>query len=290
MRPLLASLLTVPVVLVAQDKAPEPFHQRYKAEAPGMEKLLKERNAAEALARVEALIPAQKPVFDRSTPLAAQASTADFSSFMAAHSLAGKAALQAGHWEKSLDHFKQAESIAKENARETEAAFTPAIEGWTKAVEEGKKQLQEGAERRAELKGKAQLDEREQAELDNFKVYEQNVRMGPIQVAKLRAGIEALKGDAEGFAKIIEGVGKSLDEERGNLEKFKGDKAKYVAAVFNPGNMALRQNVNEKLDFLARLTVLDPKNAKVTREIDKLMGRPVAPEPKPTKGGKKKGK
>lgn len=290
MRRSMFALLALPAALVAQEAAPaETLTQRYKAVEAAANKALGERKAQEALAALEAFIPAQRPAFNKATPAQAQASTADYSTLMGAHSVAGKAALMAGDWEKSLAHFLEAEAVAQENAKETESTFTAVIENWQKAVDDGKKALAEGAARKGELKAKATLDDREKAELENFKVHENNVRSGPVIIAKIKGSIDGLKSDAEGFKKVIDGVKKSLDEEKGNLTKFKNDKAKYVAAVFNPQNMALRQNAAEKMDFLARLMVLDPKNAKVSREMDKLMGRPVAPEPK-AKGGKKKGK
>ncbi len=287
-RPLLALPALLAAPLAAQDKAPETLAQRFKATSPAVEKLMKERQAKEALAKAEALLPATKPAFDKSTPATGLASSAEYSALMAAYSLTGKAALMDGRWEEALVHFQKAEETAKENASETALALAPSIEGWKTAIANGKKALEEGSARRAELKAKANKDERETAELKNFEIFENNVRVGPIQLAKIQGSLDGLKSDSEGFAKAIDGIKKSLEEEQNNLTKFKNDKPKYVVAVFSPANMSLRGTTGDKLDFLARLVYLDPKNAKVQREIDKLMGKPVAEEKGASKGKSKK--
>lgn len=289
MRPSATLLLTLPALLMAQDKAPETIAQRFRVEAPALDKLLKERDGQAAMTKADALIPATPLVFDKSTPATGLASSAEFSALMAVYSYAGKAALMAGDWEKALQCFQKAEEIAKTNATETALALAPTLEGWRNAVATGKKMMEEGAARKAELKAKAQRDERDEQELKNFEIHENNIRMGPIQVAKIQGSLDGLKSDSEGFFKAIDGVQKSLTEEKENLTKFKGDKAKYVAAVYNPKNMALRQKDEDKLNFLVRLQFLDPKNQKVRGEMDRLMGRAPAVPVKAAKS-KKKGK
>lgn len=281
--------LTLPALLMAQDKAPETIAQRFRVEAPTLDKLLKERDGQGAMTKADALIPANPLVFDKSTPATGLASSSEFSALMAVYSYSGKAALIAGNWEKALLSFQKAEEIAKTNAAETALALAPTLDGWKNAVATGKQVMEEGAARKAELKAKAQRDERDEQELKNFEIHENNIRMGPIQVAKIQGSLDGLKSDSEGFFKAIDGVQKSLTEEKENLTKFKGDKAKYVAAVYNPKNMALRQKDEDKLNFLVRLQFLDPKNQKVQGEINRLMGRaPVVPVK--TVKSKKKGK
>lgn len=294
MRTTLVALLSIPAALVAQEATPaaETLTQRYKATEAAVNKLLSEHKAGEALAKVEAFIPAQKPAFDTSTAAAGQASYADYSTIFNAHNLAGKAALLAGEWEKGLAHFEQAQAVAQENISGSETLFAPVIANWQKAAEDGKKALTEGAARRGELKAKAALDDREKAELENFKIHENNVRMGPIAVAKIKGTIDGLRSDSDSLKSVIDSVKKSLDKEKEQLASFKGDKAKYVAAALTKKNLDSQKTLDDKLNFVSRLTVLDPKNTKATRELDKLMGRPVAPEAPAgkAKGGKKKAK
>lgn len=290
MRKTTTLLLTLPALLMAQDKAPETIAQRFKAESPSLDKLLNERDGAAALAKTQALIPAALPAFDKTSAATGLASSSELSALMAVHSYAGKAALLSGDWEKALDYFKKAEEIAKTNAAETALALAPTIETWKTAIANGKKEMETGAARKAELKAKAKRDEREEQELKNFEIHENNIRQGPLQVARIQGSLDGLKSDSEGFAKAIEGVQKSLAEEKENLTKFKGDKAKYVSAVYNPKNMALRQTKDDKLNFLVRLVFLDPKNTKVKAEIDRLMGKAPAVPAKTAAKGKKKGK
>lgn len=288
--PLRASLLlAVPALLAAQEKAPETVAQRFKNEKPVLDKLLKEREGMAALEKTLALVPVPLPGFDKGSPAIGLASSSEFSALMAIHSYAGKAALMAGDWEKALELFKKAEEIAKINASETALALAPTIETWTTAVAQGKKAMEEGAGRKATLKAQAKRDEREEQELKNIEIHETNIRQGPIQLARIQGSLEGLKSDSEGFAKAIDGVQKSILEEKDNLAKFKGDKAKYVTAVYSVKNLAIRQTDDDKLNFLVRLKFLDPKNAKVQKEMDRLMGKTPATPATPIKA-KKKGK
>lgn len=278
--------------LVAQEPAPT-LSQRFKAESPAINQLLTSFESKEALAKAEALIPANKPEFDKSSPAKGLASSQEFGALMSVYTLAGKAAVTWGDWEKAVDYFRKAKAIAEENFTGTSAALAPAVEMWKKAESTGKTFLEEGAARRKELQEKASRSASEEVELKNFKTHEDNVTNGPKAVAQLQGIMDGLKDDASHFDGPVAGIEKSIKSEKEQIEspQFKGDKLKYVAAVMNPTNMASRATKADKISFVNRLLFLDPANKKSQKELRVLLGKeaPEAVKSPHSKGKKKKG-
>ena len=100
-------LLSTTVALVAQ--APQPsLGDRVKAERVVVEKLTASYEFAEAWKHAGALVPAEKPVFNKKDNQTLVRSCANFLDLAAAHRLALEAADTAGAWEQALDHAKAA--------------------------------------------------------------------------------------------------------------------------------------------------------------------------------------
>jgi hypothetical protein len=279
-------------VLAAQDQGPT-LSKRFKEESPAINQLLTSFEGKEALAKAETLIPANKPEFDKSSPAKGIASSQEFGALMNIYTLAGKAAVASGDWEKGVGYFRKAKEIAGENAAGAAVALAPAMEMWKKAESTGRSFLEEGAARRKELLEKATRTEAEEVELKNFKTHEDNVKNGPKAVKQLQDIIDGLKEDADHFERPISGVEDSIRSEKNQIEspQFKGDKIKYVNAVMNPTNLDTRVTKADKIGFVNRLLFLDPNNKKSLKQLDILLGK-AAPEPEkkaPSKGKKKKG-
>lgn len=286
--PALVSAYTV----AAQDQVPT-LSQRFKAESPAINQLLTSFEGKQALAKAEALIPANKPEFDKSTPAKGIVSSQEFGALMNIYTVAGKAAVASGDWEKAVGYFHKAKEIAVDNSTGTAAALAPAIETWKKAESAGKIFLEEGAARRKELLELATRSESEEVELKNFKTHEDNVKKGPMAVAQLRGTLDGLKEDADHFDGPISGIEKSIQAEKEQIEspQFKGDKVKYVNAVMNSTNLESRASKADKIGFVNRLLFLDPNNKKSLKQLDVLLGK-AAPGPvkkAPSKSKKKKG-
>ncbi|MBL0211935.1 MAG: hypothetical protein IPQ13_13650 [Holophagaceae bacterium] len=276
----------------AQDPAPT-LAQRFKAESPAINQLMADFDSKQALAKAEALIPVNKPAFDKSSPAKGIASSSEFGALMSVYTLAGKAAVMVGDWNKAVGYFNTAKEIAKENSIGTTEALAPAMEMWKKAESTGKTYLEEGAARRKELQEKAARSESEEVELKNFKTHEDNVRKGPTAVVQLQGILDGLKEDAEHFDGPISGIEKSIKAEKDQIDspQFKGDKIKYVNAVMNPTNLDTRTSKADKISFVNRLLFLDPANKKSMKQLDVLLGKaPAEPVKKaPAKSKKKKG-
>ncbi len=278
--------------VAAQDQA-ATLSQRFKAESPAINQLLTSFEDKQALAKAEALIPANKPEFDKSAPAKGIASSQEFGALMNIYTTAGKAAVASGDWEKAIGYFRKAKEIAVDNSTGTAAALAPAIEMWKKAESAGKTFLEEGAARQKELLELATRSESEEVELKNFKTHEDNVKKGPMAVAQLRGTLDGLKEDADRFDGPISGIEKSIQAEKEQIEspQFKGDKIKYVNAVMNPTNLSSRATKADKIGFVNRLLFLDPNNKKSLKQLDVLLGKAVPGPVKkaPSKSTKKKG-
>ncbi|MBI4911611.1 MAG: hypothetical protein HY823_02635 [Acidobacteria bacterium] len=295
-----ALCLTLPAALAAQAPAPS-LSQRYKAEFPGIEALLKEFKSKEALAKAEALIPGARPDYVKGDPRKSLESSQEFNSLMLAYSLAGRAALSSGDWAKARDYFGKAQAVARENhALTTEVVVNPLVETWKKAMEDSRKMLEENAARIKEAEAKAQKD-RTPADgetLNAATVWRNNLSNGGKTIQQLQEHAAGLKRDADAFTAPLEGLDKDLkaEEETIQSEKFKGDKAKYVTAVLNtPKNFELPSQA-DKVKLLYRLTFLDPANARALKSLQAAVEgkdvpvpeeKKVAPAPKKAPAKKK---
>lgn len=293
------AIILIPALVTAvaaQTQAPTTaptLSQRFKAESPGITQLLASFESKEALAKAEALIPANKPEFDNSSPAKGIASSQEFGTLMNIYTISGKAAVSSGDWEKGVGYFHKAKEIAAENAAGTAVALAPAMEMWRKAESTGKTFLEEGAVRQKELLEKASRSESEEVELKNFRTHEDNLKKGPLAVAQLKGMVDGLKEDADHFDGPISGIEKSIKAEKEQMDspQFKGDKIKYVNALMNPTNLAAQSTKADKIGFVNRLLFLDPSNKKALKQLDVLLGK-AAPEPEkpaPSKSKKKKG-
>ena len=281
--------------LAAQDQA-LTLTQRFKAESPAINQLMASFDGKQALAKAEAMMPTNKPEFDKSSPAKGLASSSEYGALMSIYTVAGKAAVTAGDWEKAVGYFRKAKEIAAENQVGAAVALAPAIEMWKKAESTGKTYIEEGAARRKELIEKASRSESEEVELKNFQTHEDNVKKGPMAVSQLQGIVDGLKEDAEHFDAPIAGIEKSIKAEKEQIDspQFKGDKIKYVKAVMNPSNLDTRATKADKIGFVNRLLFLDPNNKKSLNQMDILLGK-AAPQPEkpakkaPSKSKKKKG-
>ena len=103
--------------------------------------------------------------------------------------------------------------------------------------------------------------------------------------------IEAAKKDATRYDAVVKAMEDRLKAEETQIAEYKagkGDRAKWVdAIVSNPSYLTTSfPEKRARFEFLCRLALLDPTNAKVTNAIDVELGKipaPVIKHPKPTK-------
>ena len=275
----LLTLALAPAALIAQAPAPLAFSQQWKAQGPILEKLLKDFQPQEALDQAEALLPSVEPVFDKKDVNTVRASSFQFSDLARIYHFAGKAAIAAGRWEKGRDYFIKAKEVAQRDLVQTTQELTAAMDVWKEPVETAKKALQEGAARLAELGGKQPLTPQEDTELRNFQVQQQNVLNGEKLIRVFRKDLAYLKTESDAFPPMVEGVDKSLEAEKTEMDqelaskKYKGGKPAYLAAILNGKNLEIRASKQDKLYFLHRLEILcagTPQAEKVKAVIERV--------------------
>ena len=278
MRLIYSTLTLLPMALSAQAPAQAPapapaapsLDDQFKAQSSTINALLKSDPVA-ALVKVDALIPAQAPTFDKSNIKAAQDSINDYEALTDLYSLGANAAMATGQWEKARDYAVKAKSTAQatyDNALEPLTAFQDI---WKKAQADAQKDLDEEATLSKVEKPDAVQINRLQFLLKNDAIYKGNVAHGKQMVDAVDTSIKGLKAAPGNYDAAIADIDKHLKDEADYLEKVKGDKKVYADALLksagtNPDKAAA-------LAGLRRALVLDPGNKAIEHKIDVLTGK-----------------
>ena len=100
---LISLMLFSTVALVAQAPAAADLAQKFNAELPGITQMLKELKATEALAKMQGLVPAQRPAFNASSAQAIGQSLDNAQGLMSLYRLWANVYSEAGLWEKAVE-------------------------------------------------------------------------------------------------------------------------------------------------------------------------------------------
>ncbi|WP_306589900.1 hypothetical protein [Geothrix sp. 21YS21S-4] len=284
--------LLVPAALVAQAPAPAAsLGDRVKAERPIVEKLMADLKYPEAQKRAEALLPAEKPVFDKKDNQTMVQSAGLFMDLGQAYRLAVETADAAGAWEKALEYAKAAKAISAESYTSIKEPFTKTVAYYTQSGARAKQVLDENADRIKELKAKTNLDPGERQELDLALGVEKEVVESAKWVKFFQTYIDVTQRETEAYDPLVKVMEEKLKSEADQVEEYKagkGDKLKWVEAVVStPAYLEAQGDKAGKVRWLYRLSVLDPENKKVQKQLDlQISGKPAAAPAKPAKGKK----
>ncbi len=290
-------LLTALPALIGQAPAPAPapevpLAQRLITARPEIDKLLESFEPKEALTKAEALLPAQPPVWDKADGNAQYRSYLAFNDFSKAYFLAYRAALGAGQWEKALDYGKKAQACMVENAKNVEELFPKIVEGYQDRVKRNQAELKANESYIKELRAKANPDAGDKQQLDLVAGLERSIPEDEKWAKAFQGFIESVKKSADLYDPWVKAVEEKLKSEASQIEEYKagkGDKTKWVEAIIAHPTY-LSSNYPDKgarMDFLFRLSVLDPANEKVAHQIDVELGKAPATPVKAPKGKKK---
>ena len=144
-----------------------------------------------------------------------------------------------------------------------------------------KRTLDENVDFIKELKAKPNPDPGDQQQLDLIKGEEASIEKNLKNAELFGTFIETAKKEATYYAALQEQMTQQVDNERENLAtyKFKNDRVKWVEGIMSAKGY-LEKAAPEKVDrirYLYRLNVLDPKNVKVVRMIESETGVKVTP-------------
>ena len=283
--------LLLPALLAPAQDA--PLAQRLRTERPEVERLMEAFQAKEALAKAEALLPAQKPTWDNTDGNAQYRSYLALQDVAAAYYLASRAALAAGLWEKALDHAKGAQATVADNAAQAGLAFPKIAEIYEGRAKRGREMLVENDAYIKELRAKANPDAGDKQQLDLVAAEEKGIAENDKWAKTFQGFLDAAKKDASRYdpwVKALDDQLKAVEAQIAEYKGGKGDKVKWVEGIISSPTYLTTAypDKRERVAFLYRLAVLDPESAKVQRQIDIELGKIVAPPAKPAP--KKKGK
>ncbi len=155
MRPMLLMLFPA-VALVAQapaTQAPAPVDlvQRFNSELPGINQMLKELKPQEAMAKVQALIPAERPTFNASNAKSIIQSLDNAQGLMSLYRLYANVCSEAGQWEKAVEIHEKRAQAARATLADLEKAQAPITALWQKVTQESGDYVAKNAPRQQEL-------------------------------------------------------------------------------------------------------------------------------------------
>lgn len=294
MRTLLSALTLLPAALAAQapavqapPAAPAPapsLEDQFKAQSPAIE-ALRATDPAAALAKIEAIIPAVPPAFNRTDFGKAQDSMGEYDALTDMYSLAANCANGAGQWEKAKDYAEKAKANAQATYDNCVPPFTAFQDSWKKAQADSQKSLDEETALIHNQKPDAEQIKRMQFLQKNEGVFKSNVANAQKMVGAVDTRLKDLKDRVGDFDGPIKSIDAHLKDEADYLAKVKGDKHVYANALLT--SAAKNPDKAAALAGLRRALVVDPSNKAVAHKIDVMTGKAKDEPTKPVRRHKK---
>jgi len=192
MRPLPFMLVST-VALVAQAPTNVDLANRFNTALPGITQLLKELKSQEALSKVQALIPAERPPFDGSTPQGIGKSLDNAQGYISLCRLLANVTSEAGQWEKALEVQEKRAAAARAILADLDKAQAPIAEQWKNVVKDSGDFVAKNEGRVKEL----------DAKIAAFKAEYEELKSGKKKISKKEAdefnarGVQAQKEENE---------------------------------------------------------------------------------------------
>jgi len=221
-------LLFASVALVAQAPASADLLLRFNTELPIIDQMLKGLKTQEALARIQPLVPTERPAFDASTPQAIGKSLDNAQGLMSLYSLYANVVAEAGQWEKAIEIQETRAQAARATLADLDKAQAPIIALWKKVTQESGEYVTKSTARQQELQTslKALQDDiaavnSKQKKLDSKGLEELNARRakGPQDQQELDQILASLPVHKQNLANAPK-VSKLLDDHHKEVEKL----------------------------------------------------------------------
>lgn len=269
---LMPFMLFPAVALVAQAPANLDLAQRFNAELPGINQLLKELKSQDALVKVQGLIPAERPAFDASNPKAIGLSLDNTQGLMSLYRLYANVASETGQWEKALEIQEKRAQAARATMADLEKAQAPIDAQWKKAAQDSSDYVAKNEPRKKELEAKvaafkAEYDEIKTSkrklakkEADEFNARGTQAQQDELELAQIAAALPVHKQNLANAPKVtkllsdnrkeVEGMVKAADEA---VEKAK----KAVASQNDEITQFNTKQVMQKVKIVGRKNWVD---------------------------------
>lgn len=284
---LVLTLLSTPVLVAQAPAAPVSLGQRLAAERPEIKKLNDSFEYAQAQARAEALIPAAKPAFDKSSVNNLHTSTRTYADLCQVYFLAFQAADNNGQWEKGLEYLNKALETAKENVAAGKEGLTEQRDYYKKKADGYQELMNKNAEAIRLLKAKTKLEDYEEGTMATVKTWDKEKAEGEKWSQFFQYDLDLASRNVDDFQKFVDLQTKKINDQKADIDAYKGhpgDKEKWAEAVAtSKPYMDSFAEKGDKVAFLHRMKVLAPDSRKVQNALDVVLGRALPDKPTPAK-------
>ncbi|GLH74215.1 hypothetical protein GETHLI_27170 [Geothrix limicola] len=277
MRPMPFMLFSA-VALVAQAPANVDLAQRFNQELPGITQMLKELKAQEALTKVQALIPAERPVFDASSPKAIGQSLDNAQGLMSLYRLYANVAAEAGQWEKATEIHEKRAQAARATLADLDKAQAPIVAQWKKASEDSAAYIAKNTPRQQELQlflqtlkddvaaVNSKQKKLEAKEMDELKARIAQAPANEQELAQINAALPVHKQNLANAPKVTKTLGDNRKEVEGMIKSAD-------EAVTKAKKTVADQN-QEITDFNTQQTIKKVKVVGKKNWVDAVMRAP----------------
>jgi hypothetical protein len=266
MRPLPFVLFPV-VALVAQAPVTVDLVQRFNTELPGINQMLKELKPQEALVKVQALIPAERPAFDASNAKAIGQSLDNAQGLMSLYRLYANVCSEAGQWEKAEEVQEKRAQAARGTLADLDKAQAPISAQWKKVSQESGEYVAKNEPRKKELEAKITAF---QAEYDNIKATKR--KLAKKEADEFNARGAQIQQDEQELAQIAAAlpVHKQNLVNAPKVAKILGDNRKEVEGMIKAADEAVAKADKAVSDQKDEITQFNTQQ--VIRKV-KIVGR-----------------
>lgn len=269
---LMPFMLFPAMALVAQAPANVDLAQRFNAELPGINQLLKELKSQDALVKVQGLIPAERPAFDASNPKAIGQSLDNAQGLMSLYRLYANVASETGQWEKAVEIQEKRAQAARATLADLETAQAPLVAQWKKVTQESGEYAAKNEPRKKELEAKVAAFKAEYEEIkaskrklakkeaEEFNAKGTQAQQDELELAQIAAALPVHKQNLANAPKVtkllsdnrkeVEGMVKAADEA---VEKAK----KAVASQNDEITQFNTKQVMQKVKIVGRKNWVD---------------------------------
>ncbi|WP_306589986.1 hypothetical protein [Geothrix sp. 21YS21S-4] len=257
------------VALVAQAPANADLAQRFNSELPGLNQMLKELKAQEALVKVETLIPAQRPAFDASSSQAIGKSLDNAQGLMSLYRLHANIASEAGQWEKAIEIQERRARDARAILADLEKAQSPLAAQWKKATQDSTDYVAKNEARKLELEPKvnafkAEYDEIKagkkklsRKEADEFNARAAEIQNDEQELAQITAALPVHKQNLITAPKVTKLLNDNRKEVEGMIQAADEAVAKAKQAVSTQNDEITKFNTDQ---VLKKVKIVGKKN------------------------------
>ncbi|MBI1751309.1 MAG: hypothetical protein HY014_07940 [Acidobacteria bacterium] len=258
MRPL-TFLLVPAVTLVAQAPADQNLAQRFNTELPGINQLLKELKPQEALAKVQALIPAQRPPFNAATPKDIGQSLDNAQGLMSLYRLYANVTSESGQWEKALEIQEKRALAARATLTDLEKAQAPLATQWNDVAKSSSEFVAKNEPRQKELEAKVTAFKAEYEELkaskkklskkeaDDFNARGAQVQQDETELMQIANALPVHKQNLANAPKVAKLLADNRKEVEGMIKAADEAVAKAKQAVANQNDEITQFNTQQTI-------------------------------------------